>query len=217
MRAGEARNGLRAALDELCRSAGARGIDLSPEQRARFEIFITTLLLWRSRLSLTAAATPLVIVQSHILDSLSLAAFIKAGQRVADLGSGPGFPGIPLAIVRPRATFVLVESKRKKASFLREVVRQAGLINATVTEERAESLDGSGAYDVVVSRAVWPVSEFLKVSQVLLPAGGLAVAMKGPRGVAESGSTDEGFSRDQTLQYRLPDDSERVLLVYRKL
>jgi 16S rRNA (guanine527-N7)-methyltransferase len=207
----------RGATCELVHAAQSLGLRLSSESIERFETYIGTLLLWRSRLSLTTAATPSALVRYHIVDSLFVAPFIQPGVRFADLGSGAGFPGLPLAIVRQDTAVVLIESQRKKANFLREVVRRSGLTNACVVEARAESLASShlGAYDAVVSRAVWQVPEFMRLGGRLLRPGGLAIAMKGPRGLAECRlQRPVGFSEPKVIDYHLHGGVRRMLLVF---
>lgn len=217
---GEDRPSARAsdALAELVREALTIGFTLSPESKVAFEVYLDTLLLWRSRMALTAAKTPLAIVRYHILDSLSVAPFIKPGFRVADLGSGAGLPGIPIAIVCRQSAVVLIESQRKKANFLREVARRARLTNVEIVEERVEARAGHshGPYDVTVCRAVWGLSEFLRISYQLLRSEGLAIAMKGPRTRPEAARRNTGFSAPEVVEYALHGERERVLLVFRK-
>jgi 16S rRNA (guanine527-N7)-methyltransferase len=202
----------------LARLALAVPLSLSTTALERCEVYVTTLLLWRQRLALTAAATPQSIVFDHILDSLYVAPFVKPLARVADIGSGAGFPGIPLAIVCPQARFVLIESRRKKANFLREVARKAQLANVEVVEQRAEALgtESQNAFDVVVSRAVGPVRELLVLAAPLLKRDGVAIAMKGPKGRAEN-VNDPGFAAAEIVEYRLPSGAQHFLLVFRKL
>ena len=207
-----------APLAELVRGAAALGIALTDRAISRFQVYIETLLLWRGRLSLTAASTPEEIVRSHILDSLPLGRFIEPGMRVADLGSGAGFPGIPLAIACDKAHVSLVESRRRRASFLREVVRTCGLANAEVIEERVEQLAarGAGPWDLVVSRAVWQLRDFLVLAERLLAHGGLAIAMKGPKERAAGPSYHGPLLQSQTVEYQLPSGAHHRLMVYRK-
>jgi 16S rRNA (guanine527-N7)-methyltransferase len=206
-----------AAADELARGALELGIRLSSGQRAVFDIYLETLLFWASRLSLTGAKTVGEIVRRHILDSLWVARYVQPGGKLADLGSGAGFPGLPLAIACPRAVVVLIESRRKRANFLREAARRCGLSNVHVLEERVEEVAARrpGSFDLVVSRAVWPVADFLKLCRLLLRPAGLAVAMKGPKAHAEIAG-DPGFSEPEVVSYRLPGGVERVLVVYRR-
>lgn len=207
-----------APVAELVRGVAALGIPLTDRAISRFQLYIETLLLWRSRLSLTTASTPEEIVRSHILDSLPLYRFIEPGMRVADLGSGAGFPGIPLAIACDRAHVSLVESRRRRASFLREVVRTCELANAEVIEERVEQLAdrGAGPWDIVVSRAVWQLRDFLVLAERLLTHGGLAIAMKGRKEGAAGPSYHGRLLQSQTIEYQLRSGAHHRLLVYRK-
>lgn len=205
------------ATRQLARGALEFGVELSAEQLSTFAVYIDTLLFWARRLSLTGATTAAQVVSGHILDCLPLVRFVRAGWRVADLGSGAGFPGVPLAIVRPDAAQVLIESRRKRANFLREVVRRCGLVNAEVLEERAEAVARQRAesFDLVVSRAVWGMAEFLGLCRLLVRPGGLAIAMKGPR-VPSQAVPPEEFSGPELFRYRLQGGVEHVLIVYRR-
>ncbi|MFI5394850.1 MAG: 16S rRNA (guanine(527)-N(7))-methyltransferase RsmG [Candidatus Binatia bacterium] len=206
-----------ASLTELASGAQEFGIDISSEQRAVFQAYIEALLFWRTRLSLTSAASALTIVRNHIVDSLAVARFIGPGWQVADLGSGAGFPGIPLAIVSPQSLITLIESRRKKANFLRDAVRRCGLTNAEVFEGRVETLftQRPETFDLVVSRAVWTVSDFLDIASCLLRSGGLGIAMKGPKGLMES-VNNTAFLPQGIIRYELHGGIERTLLTYRK-
>jgi 16S rRNA (guanine527-N7)-methyltransferase len=205
------------AVDELASGALEFGIRLSSEQLAAFRNYLETLLFWANRLSLTGARTAGEIVRRHILDSLSVARCVQAGWRLADLGSGAGFPGVPLAIACPSCAAVLIESRRKRANFLREVVRRCELSNLEVLEERAEEVAARrpGSFGLVVSRAVWPIADFLRLCGLLLRPSGLAVAMKGPRASGEM-AHDAAFFEPELLRYRLFGQVERVLVVYGK-
>jgi 16S rRNA (guanine527-N7)-methyltransferase len=201
--------------DELAQAAAATGLPLSRAARAQFDLYLDTLLHWRTRLSLTAAATRTTIIQHHIADSFWVAVLIESDLRVADLGSGAGFPGVPLAIVRPAARITLVESRRKRANFLREVIRRLQLRNAEVIEGRAEDLPESlgSAFDVTMSRAVWCLSEFLAVSGKLLLEGGTAIALKGRRALVEAQDDEPGFRKLHAMMYDIPAGNQRALLV----
>lgn len=207
-----------APIAELIRGAAALGIALTDGAISRFQLYIEKLLLWSSRLSLTTASTPEEIVRSHILDSLPLCRFIEPEMRVADLGSGAGFPGIPLAIACERAHVSLVESRRKRANFLREVVRTCELANAEVVEERVEHLvdRGAGPWNIVVSRAVWQLRDFLILGERLLTHGGLAIAMKGPSEGALGLSYHGPLLQGQTVEYQLRSGAHHRLIIYRK-
>jgi 16S rRNA (guanine527-N7)-methyltransferase len=204
-----------APIAALVGAARALDVCLTDAALARFQVYIDTLLLWRRRLSLTAAATASEIIKAHIADSLALCRFVVPGMRVADLGSGAGFPGVPLAIACEGARISLVEPRRRRANFLREVVRRAALENAEVIEARAEALPAA-AWDLVVSRAVWSGTEFIDISARLLVPGGRAVVMKGRRTVARAAAQRGPFEWADIIDYRLPSGIQHWLVVYRK-
>ena len=140
--------------------------------------YLALLVRWNRTYNLTAIRDPREMVTRHLLDSLAMAAHVDSG-RLADLGTGPGLPGIPLAIAHPQLQVTLVESNGKKARFLREAVRQLGLDNARVAESRAEALDEPGAFDNLTARAMDTLAGIIRVGGHLLRPGGQLLAMKG--------------------------------------
>jgi 16S rRNA (guanine527-N7)-methyltransferase len=200
-------------LAELLCWAGAQGIDLDPRQQHQLSAYLETLLHWNRRVDLVSQSDPQVIITKHFADCLIPARFCPAAARITDLGSGAGFPGLVLAIALPRATVSAVESRGKRASFLAEAVRIARIDNAVVVHGRAESLTDRCRSDVVISRALAPLRSFLPLARPLLRPSGIALAMKGPRFADE---TDEcaklGYSIELCHRYRLPDESDRILL-----
>ncbi len=211
------RHGQPSVAADLVGAAEKFGFSLSSEQFATFNTYVETLLLWAERLSLTATRSAHEIASRHICDSFSVVPWLAAGVSVADLGSGAGFPGVPLAVARPDLRVLLVEPRRKRANFLREVVRRCRLANTVVVEERAEDFAAGNpeCVDVTVSRAVWALTDFLIVSAVLLRAGGLAIAMKGPT-VRTAIATHEHFTDPQLSAYSLPMVTEHILVIYRR-
>ena len=148
-------------------------------------VYLALLDRWNRTYNLTAIRDPGEMVTRHLLDSLAMHAFVEDGA-LADLGTGPGLPGIPLAIAKPRLRVTLVESNGKKARFLREAVRTLGLGNARVAESRAEAVDvqvhnGGAAYDAITARALDTLAGIIKVGGHLLKPGGHLLAMKGVR------------------------------------
>lgn len=197
-------------------TAGDRAVvQLDAEQLDKLKKYLELLLLWRGRIALISTADPVRLVEHHILDSLHVATHIPEAARVADIGSGAGLPGIPLAVARPRAVFTLVESRRRKANFLREARRLAGLQNVQIVEARAEHSLPAQSFDVIVSRALGRVDEFLEHGGRLLVAGGIAVAMRGPDGDRDAVS-DDRFEAPVVARYELTLDRRRTLLIYRR-
>jgi 16S rRNA (guanine527-N7)-methyltransferase len=111
------------AVNLLERGTRALSLDLSPEQIEQFLVYLALLLKWNRKMNLTALRTPAEIISRHFLDSLLLLPHLPETARLLDIGSGAGFPGLPLKIVRPGLTIDLVEATAKKASFLKEAVR----------------------------------------------------------------------------------------------
>lgn len=203
-----------AALDIVRRevSAGAGGIPtLDDHQLAQLRAYLEALLLWRRRTALIATADPRLLAAHHVIDSLHVAPWLWPTVRLADIGSGAGFPGIPLAIALPAAHVSLVESRRKKASFLRAARRAAGLANVEVVEGRAETIDER--FEAVVCRALGSVASLLGLAQGLLVPGGVAVSMKGPEALAEVVSHD-AFAGPRVVPYELAHSRRRMLLIY---
>jgi 16S rRNA (guanine527-N7)-methyltransferase len=207
-------------LSDLVSWAASNGLILSPAQQRQLSVHLETLLLWNRRIDLVSQSDPGVIVAKHFADSLLPSRFCPEDARIADLGSGAGFPGLVLAVALPGAFVSVIESRAKRTSFLAEVVRLATIENVDVIQARAESLadqaDHRHAYDVVISRALGPLRDFLPLARPLLRAGGIALAMKGPRYADEIDALGEQpYARELTHPYRLPDGSERVLLGFR--
>jgi 16S rRNA (guanine527-N7)-methyltransferase len=164
----------------LGRGAQALGIHLTREQIARFGTYRDELLRWAARTNLTALRSPEALVRHGFLDALACAGLIGPRvRRVLDLGSGAGFPGIPLALVRPEVAFTLIEASRKKWTFLRHIVRTLELANATAVLGRAEALGGratlGAAFDLALARAVAPPRVQARLVRPFLVAGGAFV------------------------------------------
>jgi 16S rRNA (guanine527-N7)-methyltransferase len=143
--------------------------------------YLALLERWNRTYNLTAIRDPREMVVLHLLDSLAMAPHLDGIGTLADLGTGAGLPGIPLAIARPALRVTLVESNGKKARFLREAVRRLALGNARVAESRAEALDEPGTYDAITARALATLPEILALGGHLLAPAGRLLAMKGVR------------------------------------
>ncbi|WP_374012840.1 16S rRNA (guanine(527)-N(7))-methyltransferase RsmG [Pseudoxanthomonas koreensis] len=155
--------------------------------------YLALLLRWNRTYNLTAIRDPDEMVTRHLLDSLAMHPYLRPGA-LADLGTGPGLPGIPLAIALPQVHVTLVESNGKKARFLREAVRQLRLGNARVAESRAEALDEPGAYAQVTARALDTLAGIIAVGGHLLAPGGRLLAMKGIHPASEIAALPAGWA-----------------------
>ena len=210
-------------------SEGARllGVRLPVDAARRFDIYLEELRLWSRVVSLVSRTEPEFVIRKHILDSLAISPLIPACSRLIDLGSGAGFPGLVLAMVIPSLDVVLVEARRKKANFLREVIRKVGAANASVYEGRVETLAADkslrASFGIGISRATWSLKEFLQLASPFVSPGGLALAMKGPHVDTELLGLDKhlqniGFCLKKRYAYTLPFGGEkREAVVFNKV
>ncbi|GAB3101849.1 16S rRNA (guanine(527)-N(7))-methyltransferase RsmG [Lysobacter terrae] len=183
--------------------------------------YLALLARWNKTYNLTAIRDPQEMVGKHLLDSLAMHPFVDAlaarGGSLADLGTGPGLPGIPLAIVKPGLQVTLVESNGKKARFLREAVRQLGLRDVRVAESRIEAVDEPGAYDAITARALATLPLILELGGHLLKPDGALLAMKGVYPAEEIAALPEGWTVTATHALRVPGmDAERHLVEIRR-
>lgn len=168
-------------------------LGLDPALSAPLLAYLSLLLRWNRTYNLTAIRDPEEMVTRHLLDSLAMHAYVRPGA-LADLGTGPGLPGIPLAIARPDLQVTLVESNGKKARFLREAVRQLKLGNARVAESRAEAVAEPGAYEQITARALDTLAGIIAVGGHLLSPSGRLLAMKGVNPVEEMAALPAGWT-----------------------
>ena len=159
--------------------AGLRQLGLDAALAEPLLAYLALLARWNATYNLTAIRDPREMLVKHLLDSLAMHAHLDGIGNLADLGTGPGLPGIPLAIARPDLQVVLVESNGKKARFLREAVRQLKLGNANVAESRIEAFDARGRFDAITARALATLPLILDLGGHLLGADGRLLAMKG--------------------------------------
>lgn len=195
-------------------SAGIRGLglELAPAQVGALGTLLDELADWNTRMNLTAIKDPAEAVDKHLLDSLALLPRLR-GLAVADVGSGAGFPGLPLAIADPDRRYVLIESTGKKAKFLRHMVARLDLPNVEVVPLRAESYRPPRPFDVVVARALGPLAEFVRVAGHLAGRGGRLLAMKGKVPEAEIQALPAGWKAVAVHPVAIPGlDAERCFV-----
>jgi len=175
------------ALLQLERAAGEMGVALPPDALARFEAYLRELLVWRRRINLTAATTPQAVVSLHFIDSLLPLSFVDFPRlaRVADVGSGGGFPGLPTKIVRPDLRVTLIEASTRRVAFLEHVGRVLELTDLTVVWGRAEvlgrAIEHRERFDIVLSRAAARAGAAAELCLPFARVGGTVVLLKGPR------------------------------------
>jgi 16S rRNA (guanine527-N7)-methyltransferase len=177
-------------MPELWNDLAARaGITLGAEQHARLSLYLDLLIEANQRMNLTRITDRAAAELQHIGDALTVLPFLPAGEhRLADVGTGGGVPGIPLAIVRPDAQVTLIEATVKKAVFLGEAVAALGLKNVEVIDRRAEDSGRAKlreSFDVSVARAVATLNWLAEWCLPLVKVGGKMLAMKGPKAAEE--------------------------------
>jgi len=180
--------------------------------------YLALLVRWNRTYNLTAVRDPREMVDKHLLDSLAMHAHIdaiaSAGGALADLGTGAGLPGIPLAIAKPGLRVTLVESNGKKARFMREAIRRLGLSDVRVAESRIEALDEPGAFDAITARALATLPLIVELGGHLLKPGGRLLAMKGVHPADEIAALPPGWTVASSHPLRVPGlDAERHLVV----
>jgi len=163
-------------------------------------------------MNLTAIRERPAQITKHLLDSLSVQPFLH-GERVLDVGTGAGFPGLPLAIVNPSKQFVLLDSTAKKLKFIEHVCALLELPNVQTVHIRAENFRPAQRFDIVLSRAVGPVEQFVKWAGHLSVGGGRLLAMKGRHPEAELASLPTGWKLAAVHRLDVPAlDEERHLV-----
>lgn len=190
------------------------GIELDDLAIERLLAYVELLERWNAAYNLTAVRDPLEMVARHLLDSLTIAPHVR-GTTLADLGSGAGLPGIPLAIIAPERNVLLVDSNGKKARFLREAVRRLELAQVKVAESRAEDVQGS--FECITARALASLPEMLGWGGHLLASDGTWLAMKGRFPQDELSAVPQEFRVEEVIGLRVPGlDAERHLVVIRR-
>jgi 16S rRNA (guanine527-N7)-methyltransferase len=171
---------------------------------------------WNRTYNLTAIRDPLKMVSHHLLDSLSVMPHLPMvdGALLADVGSGAGLPGIPLAIVRPQWRIVLNDASEKKAAFLRQAGIELGLNNVEVHSGRVEAWRPLSLFRVVIARAFAELGEFLAACRHLVAPGGVFAAMKGVHPSDELVTVPAGCDCDRVIELRVPLlDAQRHLVL----
>ncbi len=170
----------------LADAAREFGLTLTANQIDAFDLYYRELVDWNTRINLTTIVEHDQVIVKHFLDSLSLAPILRAlapAIRLIDIGTGAGFPGVPLKLALPDLRLTLVETTGKKVEFLKHVIAQLQLRNTTAIQARAEdlahNLDHRGQYDVAVARAVANLATLVEYALPFVRVGGMFVAQKG--------------------------------------
>jgi 16S rRNA (guanine527-N7)-methyltransferase len=207
-------NGL-SGLEQLVQDAASLGAPLSAADAGRLLALCAELASWNQRFNLTAITAPAAMITHHLLDSLAVHPDL-AGERIADVGTGAGFPGLPLALVNPQRHFTLIDSTAKKIRFVEHAARLLGLTNVSAVTARAERL-AVPPFDTIVARAFAPLPELLDRVTGLAGDSSQVLAMKGKWPADELAALRAPWRLSASRTLTVPGlDAERCVLVLRR-
>lgn len=192
----------------------ATGIELPDGQKQQLLSYVGMLDKWNKTYNLTSVRDPFQMLVRHILDSIVVNPHLQ-GSRFIDVGSGPGLPGVPLAIVRPDSHFTLLDSLGKRVRFLRQVQHELGLSNVEPVQSRVEEFPAEPPFDGIISRAFASLQDMLSWCRHLPAQGrGRFYALKGVRPDEELAQLPEGISLESVVRLQVPElDGERHLVI----
>jgi 16S rRNA (guanine527-N7)-methyltransferase len=217
-------------IDLIVQGSREMGIAVTSEQAGRFAGHALSLLKWNRKINLTAITEPVDVAVKHFLDAIAPFAYIPAGTRVLDIGTGGGFPGIPLKILRPHQPMTLIDASRKKINFIKNLIRSLQLEHIAALHTRAQDLarsaDHAKQYPLIICRALAELPLIVRMALPLLSANGRIIAMKGPQepfgqpDAGDNGSADRVTIENQHFQtrpliYQLPilGDQRRLVII----
>ena len=200
---------------DLCARAQRLGVTLTPAMAAQLLRLLDELAQWNRAYNLTAITERAAMIAGHLLDSLA-ASNDLAGTRIADLGTGAGFPGLPLAIAHPDKHFTLIDGTAKKVRFVAHAARILGLHNVEAVHARVEALRPAQPFDTIIARAVASLDELAALARPLSHPGTLLVAYKGQRPDAEIAALPPDWALVGVRPVQVPGlEAERCLVTLR--
>ena len=198
---------------QILRGAQALNIDLTDGQLQLLGSYLELLNKWNKAYNLTAIREPERMVPLHMLDSLAVHPYVQDAQNIIDVGTGPGLPGIVLAIMNPHKTFTLLDSNGKKTRFLFQARTALNLTNVTIVNDRVEAYHPQQPFDMIVSRAFASLADMTHWCQHLRAPQGCFLAMKGQYPADEITAIEQEFRVDASYPLQVPGvDGERHLL-----
>jgi len=175
--------------------------------------YLELLQRWNKAFNLTAIRDPLQMVRLHLLDSLAIHPYVQGLKSIIDVGTGPGLPGIPLAILNPEINFTLLDSNGKKTRFLFQAINELKLTNASEINHRVEAYQPNQLFDAVISRAFSSISDMLNQCDHLVSDQGCFLAMKGKKPDSELSQMSKAYKVIEVSEVNVPlIDSERHLV-----
>ncbi|MFW0881748.1 16S rRNA (guanine(527)-N(7))-methyltransferase RsmG [Cronobacter dublinensis] len=200
-------------LNTLTRLLDDAGISLPEHQQAQLVAYVDMLNKWNKAYNLTSVRDPNEMLVRHIMDSIVVEPHLN-GSRFIDVGTGPGLPGVPLAIVRPDSHFTLLDSLGKRVRFLRQVQHELKLENITPVQSRVETFPAEPPFDGVISRAFASLSDMVNWCHHLPGEQGRFYALKGQRPDDEITALPAGFAVEEIVRLSVPRlDGERHLVI----
>lgn len=187
------------------------GLDVSADQQQQLLDYTSLMIKWNKVFNLTAITNPREIISRHLFDSLSIHAHVS-GQRILDVGSGAGLPGIPLAIMNPNKDFVLLDSNGKKTRFMTQASIELGLARVQVKQTRVEQFQDKMGFDTIIARAFAPIAEAVGLMQHLMHQGSRILLMKGPNAINELSQLSTEYDT-KVIDLQVPDLDIKTSLV----
>ena len=202
--------------DKLNDAAQIIGIQLSSAQNDALIQYLELLIKWNKAYNLTAIRDPKEMLVKHLIDSLSIAPYIE-GQNILDVGTGPGLPGIPMAILFPEKNFLLLDSNGKKTRFLTQSKITLGLENVEILHGRVEAADNTKTFDQILSRAFTALDNMVNLCKHLLSSEGKFLAMKGLQPNEEIEAMPDTFSVEKSIPLKVPgcEDQRHLIIIGR--
>lgn len=189
------------------------GLNYSSYQVEQLLAYLEMLQRWNKAYNLTAIREPIQMVRLHLLDSLAIHPFIQGVKDIIDVGTGPGLPGIPLAILNPDINFTLLDSNGKKTRFLFQAINDLSLSNAREINQRVEKYQPENTFDIILSRAFSSISDMLYQCDHLVSNNGCFLAMKGKKPDSELSQITKDYKVVELSEVNVPKiDSERHLI-----
>ena len=190
-------------------------IKISDQQIQQLVDLVNLLNKWNKAYNLTSVRNPQEMLVKHILDSLVVSPYLQ-GDRFIDVGTGPGLPGLPLAIINPSKQFVLLDSLGKRISFIRNAVRELGLTNVTPVLSRVEEYQPEDKFDGVLSRAFASLKDMTDWCHHLLKENGHFYALKGIYQEDEINELNKKYTIQEVIELHVPElIGERHLIILR--
>ena len=201
--------------EKLTQGSVKLGLQIPADVRGKMLDYLALIAKWNRVHNLTAVRDSARMVSAHLLDCLAIVPHLQAGS-VLDVGSGAGFPGIPLALMWPQSPVIVLDSNHKKAAFLRQAVIELKLNNVEVICERVESWQTPRTFDLVISRAFSDLPEFVRLAGRLCSANGRVATMKGIYPDEELAQLPDGFVLHSATPLKVPGlSAERHLVLLR--